>query len=286
MFRSWLIGRPLGVELRLHGTLLLLAAIFVLARLLSSGLGAAVATAVVLAIVFGSVALHELGHIVAARRFGIGTSGITLYPFGGLARLTRESRTPTEELVVALGGPAVNVLLAGLGGALMLVFGSGPLLASFVWINVVLLLFNLVPAYPMDGGRVLRAALWRWKGRRLATRWAARAGQGFSVLFAAAAIAWGEPLLLLVAAVVFLMASGELARARLASFGGLGRGPGIPPGWVQPDRPGVTIYPPGSRAPIDPSGGGEPRPRPQSPFGAPRVMHVRTPWGTWLRIDS
>ena len=108
MFKTYPIGKPFGVELRLHSTLVWLVGIAAVGTLISAGPAAAIATLLTILMLAVSVTLHELGHIGAARLFGIGTTGITLYPFGGIARLTRESKTSTEEVVVALAGPAVT----------------------------------------------------------------------------------------------------------------------------------------------------------------------------------
>jgi len=152
---------------------------------------------------FGSILLHEFGHAVAARRNGIGITGIQLWIFGGMARMDREADTPGTELKVALAGPAVTfaiVVVLALVGTL----GSGwndfreaaiqetrsdvsPLMALIAWlvtINALVLVFNLLPAYPMDGGRVAKAiAWWRTGDRNKATRFAANLGRLFGYLF-------------------------------------------------------------------------------------------------------
>lgn len=212
--KTFKLGRPLGVELRLHWSLLALLLVVLPLSLLSGGLGGLVGAGTVIATLIASVTLHELGHIVAARQFGNETSGITLYPIGGIATLARSSRTPTEEMVVALAGPAVNVLLAGVAGIALSLLGPFALASTVLSVNGALALFNLIPAYPMDGGRVLRGALWKRLGQLDATWWAARAGQGFALLFGVAGL-FGNPLLLVIAAFVFLQASAELARVRL-----------------------------------------------------------------------
>jgi Zn-dependent protease len=119
--------------------------------------------------VFGCVALHELGHALTAKRFGITTRDITLYPFGGIARLQSAQMKPAEELWVALAGPAVNVaiaialyVLSGVTGYSVATSGilqPGGFLSTLMWLNVSLAAFNMIPAFPMDGGRVLRAGL-------------------------------------------------------------------------------------------------------------------------------
>jgi Zn-dependent protease len=194
--------------------------------LISSGLAAALATLMTIGMLALSVTLHELGHIGAARVFGIGTTGITLYPFGGIARLTREARTSTEEVVVALAGPAVNVLLAGLAVIPLLLLGPVTPVLTFLGVNVALALFNLVPAYPMDGGRVFRGVLWNWMGRVKATRYAARAGQGFAVLFGILGL-FSNTMLVIIAIFIYMQASAELKRLEWERQYGPAPAPGV-----------------------------------------------------------
>ncbi len=233
MFNSTPVARPFGVEVRLHGTTLILLAVAALVTLLGGGLGGLAGFAFLAASLLVSVTLHELGHILMARQFGIGTTGVTLYPFGGLASLTREARTPAEELLIALAGPAVNVFLAGLAAIPLAVLGPVDPVMTFLGVNVVLAVFNLLPAYPMDGGRVLRGALWRHAGYVRATRWAARAGQAFAVLFGLVGL-FSSPMLLVIAVFIFLQATAELGRLELALRAGLNPNPSQP----QPVRPG------------------------------------------------
>lgn len=150
---------------------------------------------------FISVTLHELGHAIVARRNGIGVMGIDLWVFGGLAKLTRDSETPGEEFRVAVAGPVVTAVLVALslgavaatshaGSSVDSIIGSDtaetPLLALMAWVammNAALLAFNLVPGFPLDGGRIARAIAWRLTGdRNRATRLAGRLGQGFAYL--------------------------------------------------------------------------------------------------------
>src|SRR6185436_18420489 len=163
--------------------------------------------------------LHELGHAMAALRYGIVTRDIVLLPIGGVARLERMPEKPQQEMVVALAGPAVNVVIAGLLWVLVhpvrwdgmeLDFGSGMLAALFS-VNVVMVLFNLIQAFPMDGGRVLRAALAFKLPYARATRIAARVGQGIAVIFAGIGIVFGQPMLMFVALFVFVAAGEETA---------------------------------------------------------------------------
>ncbi len=133
---------------------------------------------------FVSVVLHELGHALAARRYGIDTAHITLYPFGGIAAIKRMPEEPAQELVIALAGPAVNfVLAAGLGWLWSLGLGWAPLWLAAL--NLGMGVFNLIPAFPMDGGRVLRALLATRMGWIPASKLAIRVGRGFAWMFLA-----------------------------------------------------------------------------------------------------
>ncbi len=165
--------------------------------------------------------LHEFGHVFAARAYGIRTSDVTLLPIGGVASLERMPEKPGQEIVVALAGPAVNLVIAValavlLGASFdlgqMTQLGGGPHLAGLDRVavaNVVLFVFNLIPAFPMDGGRVLRALLAIPMGYTRATRVAATIGQGLAFVFALLGLVFGNPLLVLVAVFIFLAASGE-----------------------------------------------------------------------------
>ena len=168
--------------------------------------------------IFACVVLHELGHALAARRYGISTPDITLLPIGGLARLSRMPEKPAEEVVIAIAGPLVNVVIAGvlflLGADLSLdperiVTYGDAFISQLVVINLYLFAFNLIPAFPMDGGRVLRALLAFRLGRGRATRIAARVGQGLAIVFALLGLVWGNVLLMLIAGFVFLAAGSE-----------------------------------------------------------------------------
>jgi Zn-dependent protease/CBS domain-containing protein len=223
---SWRLGSLFGIDLYIHVTFLLLL-IWIAVSHLARGQGLALAAgglALVLS-VFAIVVLHELGHALMARRFGIGTRDITLLPIGGVSRLERMPEKPSQELLVAIAGPAVNVGLALLLlGALELLEGmvgpdelhvvGGPVLAKLFWINVSLAVFNLIPAFPMDGGRVLRALLALRVERARATAWAARIGQGIAALFAVAGVLW-NPMLLLIAVFVWMGAQQESATVQM-----------------------------------------------------------------------
>lgn len=217
---SFSIGRIAGIEIRVHGTFLALLGWILLSHL-AAGERVAAATRGVLFVVavFGIVVLHELGHALTARQFGIRTQDITLLPIGGVARLEKMPEKPSQELLVAVAGPAVNVALAALayaglrltGGPLALgaiQVASGSLLARLLWVNVALAVFNLLPAFPLDGGRVLRALLAMKMDRVRATDVAARIGQAMALLFGMAGL-FGSPMLVFVAFFVWIGAAEE-----------------------------------------------------------------------------
>lgn len=172
MKNSLLIGRLAGIRIFRHWTFLLLLSFLVFAEVRrGSSSGAVLASVGFVLALFACVVLHGLGHSLAARRFGIGTRSITLLPIGGLATLERMPEKPRQELLVALAGPAVNVVIALLLYPFLAPLGAfegidlshgavGPgFLTALFWVNVMLVVFNAIPAFPMDGGRVLRALL-------------------------------------------------------------------------------------------------------------------------------
>lgn len=192
MLRSWKLGTAFGIGVYVHWTFLLLLG-FVVAGEVSAGdyATAAFEAGLVLAI-FGCVTLHELGHALMARVYGIGTRDITLYPIGGVARVERLSERPVEEFWIALAGPAVNLVIAGVLALVLRLqglFGPASLLASWTQSsflralmvsNLVLMSFNLLPVFPSDGGRILRALLATRLGGLRATRLAASIGAGLA----------------------------------------------------------------------------------------------------------
>jgi Zn-dependent protease len=223
MFRSWKLGTAFDIGIYVHWSFFLLPAWVLLSNLgLGGWLTALYAVALILA-VFGCVVLHELGHALMARRFGIPTRDITLYPIGGVARLERMSEKPWEEFCIAIAGPAVNVLIAGLLGAFFLLEGLvrppvplPPLglmfLSHLMYINLFLVAFNLLPAFPMDGGRVLRALLAGPLGYLRATQAAVNVALVVAVLMALVGIFVTHSIaLVLVAAFVYLAGQQELA---------------------------------------------------------------------------
>ncbi|MCF1505350.1 site-2 protease family protein [Afifella sp. H1R] len=216
---SFPIGRLFGSEIRIHATFFLLLAWIGFAHYQMGGAAAAIDGVLFILAIFACVVAHEFGHALTARRFGIKTPDITLLPIGGLARLERMPENPREEILVALAGPAVNIVIAAvlilaLGGAVdtaSLASLDNPqvsFLARLAGVNLFLALFNLIPAFPMDGGRVLRAALSFKLSRPAATTMAARIGQGVAVGFGFLAL-YGNPILLLIAAFIFLAGNAE-----------------------------------------------------------------------------
>jgi len=217
---SFSLGRLLGSELRVHVTFFLLLGWVGFAAFGTGGWPAAVENVLFVLALFACVVAHEFGHALMARRYGIRTPDITLLPIGGLARLERMPEKPGQEILVALAGPAVNVaifavlaLLLGerLSGAAMAEIDSAEpgFLVRLAAVNLLLAVFNMIPAFPMDGGRVLRAALSIFMDRVRATRVAAGAGQVVALLFGFAGLTGGNPLLILIAVFVFVAANAE-----------------------------------------------------------------------------
>lgn len=213
-----------GTEVRIHATFFLLL-LFVASHGLMNGQGLAAALESLLFILalFTCVVLHEFGHVMAARGYGIRTPDITLLPIGGVARLERMPRKPSQELVVAISGPLVNVIIAA---GISLVFGiqaafdtafdfgkTGHFFEKLMVWNVIMVVFNLIPAFPMDGGRVMRALLALILDYGTATRWAAALGQGIAMLVAVYMLltATFHPMLLLIAFFIFMAAGQEAA---------------------------------------------------------------------------
>lgn len=218
---SWTLGHVAGIELRVHATFLILLAWMALLYGRDTGTVAGAATGVVFTIaVFASVVLHELGHALTARRFGVGTRDITLLPIGGVARLESIPEKPTQELAVALAGPAVTLAIAVVLYVVLRISGitAAPpatgavtgqgFVAELLWVNATLLVFNLLPAFPMDGGRVLRALLALRMNYLRATQIAARAGRAFALLFGILGLVF-SPFLVLIALFVWLGAAAE-----------------------------------------------------------------------------
>jgi Zn-dependent protease/CBS domain-containing protein len=220
---SWSIPiiRVAGIQLRIHLTFLLLIGWI--------ALGSANSVIFVL-LLFLCVVLHEFGHALAAKAYGINTPDITLLPIGGVARLERIPEEPKQELVIAIAGPLVNVIIAACLYAVIGARGhvapqnavqSGDMLSGLFQINVWLLLFNLLPAFPMDGGRVLRALLATRLTYARATQVAATVGQAFAFLFGIVGLFGipglfhANPFLIFIAFFVYIGASQEAALAQM-----------------------------------------------------------------------
>lgn len=222
------LGKLLGIDVYVHFTFLLLLAFlgFVSWRATQNVEAALRGVAFTVAL-FGCVVLHELGHALMARRYGIPTRDITLLPIGGIARLERMPERPIQELWVALAGPAVNVVIAALlliwlaatgGFAPVEELGltGGSFWPRLMWLNLFLVAFNLLPAFPMDGGRVLRALLAMRLGRRRATAIAANVGQGMAILFGIVGF-FHNPFLIFIAIFVYLGAQAEAGMVEMQS---------------------------------------------------------------------
>jgi len=177
--------------------------------------------------VFFCVGLHELGHALAAKRYGIKTHSITFYPIGGVARLSKIPENPKQELIISLAGPLVNLVIASL--LALLIFLTGNMAynlaqleliesiggSNFIFMliasNIVLFLFNMIPAFPMDGGRILRSLLAMKYTRANATKYAVYVGRVFAILFVIIGL-FANPFLVIIAIFVYLTANAELNR--------------------------------------------------------------------------
>ena len=217
---AWKLGRLCGIDIYLHWSFLIVPAWVALTSLAAgAALASAVNATLFIFTVFGCVLLHELGHALMARRYGIATRDITLLPIGGLARLEQIPKQSEQELMIALAGPLVNItialllvagqMIAGAGGP-WLAFspGAGALTANLAGVNVALAVFNLLPAFPMDGGRILRSLLAMWISYGRATQIAVALGQAMAVFLAILGL-MGNVNLLLIAVFVFAAARSE-----------------------------------------------------------------------------
>ena len=227
------IGRYLGIDVYMHFTFVLLISWVAFANWRQEQNVAAAATGVAFILaIFLCVVLHEFGHALTARRYGVRTRDIILLPIGGLARLERIPTQPVQELWVALAGPAVNIVIAaGLFIWLYvtatfeplqtLTLTTGPFLERLMAVNLFLVVFNLIPAFPMDGGRVLRALLATRQDYSRATQTAAAIGQGIAVVFGFIGLLY-NPFLLFIALFVWIGAAQEASMAQLKSaIGGI-----------------------------------------------------------------
>ena len=220
MLWSLTIGSIAGTKIRVHITFLLFLGWIFFASYAAGGPQEAWSALVFMLLLFACVVAHEFGHIFTARAFGVSTPDVTLLPIGGVARLERIPEQPHEELLVAIAGPLVNVVIA-LG--LVLLAGArldaGDLVAvestkvslvdRLAAVNLFLAVFNMIPAFPMDGGRVLRALLASRLGFVRATEIAAFVGQGFAFALGFAGLLLWNPILIFIAIFVYLAAASE-----------------------------------------------------------------------------
>ena len=227
------IGRFAGIDVYMHVTFLLMISWVALVHWRQGqSIAAAVAGVIFILAVFLCVVLHEFGHALTARRYAIKTRDIILLPIGGVARLERLPTNPLQELWVALAGPAVNVVIAfglfvwlkltaSLEPLQTLTMTTGPFMERIMAVNLFLVAFNMIPAFPMDGGRVLRAVLATRKDYARATQIAASIGQGIAVFFGLVGLFY-NPLLLFIAFFVWIGAAQEAGMAQMQSaIGGI-----------------------------------------------------------------
>ena len=203
----WKLGKILGIDVSLHWSLLLLIG-------LTAVTGGGTMGALLFAAVFACVLLHELGHSMAARQFGIETHSIVLLPIGGIASLERMPRHPLQELWIAVAGPLVNVVIAfvlflAMPTSYALTPSYGGFFTTLMFANISLVLFNLLPAFPMDGGRILRSLLAMRLSFGRATEIAARCGRYVAVGLGILGLFYGHIMLMLVAAFVYFAGSAE-----------------------------------------------------------------------------
>jgi Zn-dependent protease len=222
------LAKVAGIDVKLHVTFLLFLGFIGFSYYFAGGLAAAAEALLLVCSVFACVVLHEFGHALTARRFGILTPDITLLPIGGVARLERMPEHPSQEIAVAIAGPLVNVVIAAVLWVIVGLSGmpdpgaiehaGGSFLHKLLGINVGLVLFNLIPAFPMDGGRILRALLAKFMDYARATQIAATVGQCLAFVFGLVGLLWGWPMLVLIAFFIFIGAGSEAAMAQLRTL--------------------------------------------------------------------
>lgn len=219
--RALHLGKIAGIELHVHWTFsLLIVGVFAFYLYSGSTLPEALFGLALILTLFVCVVLHEFGHALTARQFEVPTRDITLYPIGGIARLQQIPEEPRKEFLIAIAGPAVNVVIAGVLLVATLLTGrfasfealaepTGHFMSKLMWLNAVIVGFNLLPAFPMDGGRVLRAVLASQMDYLRATQIAARIGQGMAILFGFLGFVAFNPILIFIALFVYLGAQQE-----------------------------------------------------------------------------
>jgi stage IV sporulation protein FB len=254
------VGRFYGIDVHIHWSFWMLILFYLVLVAKSGGLIEGLSAVLFVLAVFFCVLLHEYGHALAARYYGIRTHDITIMPIGGLARLERIPEKPIQELVVAIAGPLVNVAIAVfLMGLVALDVASdwaaptvevgNSFVGQLMAVNLFLVLFNMLPAFPMDGGRVVRSLLAMKFGFLRATEIAARLGRWMALAFAV----WGifvswNPMLVLLAAFVFITGTMELFQVKLRSMqsqaaGQFGSGQWDAASWQQDHNQSSAEYP-------------------------------------------
>ncbi len=239
---SLTIGRVFGIRIRLHLLFLVLIVFLVGRSLLREGYPAAVNTFIFMSLLFSLVVLHELAHSLVAMHFGVRVRDITLLPIGGIARLEEVPRAPKAELLISMAGPGVNIAIAVVLLPVVLLTAAGSvyfglpiaapqLLGSLFAVNLLLAFFNLVPAFPMDGGRILRAALAYKLNYLSATATAAWVGRFVAVLMAIGGIFLHSWPLIVIAGFVLATGAQELRMVRLRERYRQMEGQPWPPAW-------------------------------------------------------
>jgi Zn-dependent protease len=222
-----------GIRVDLHITFLLLLGFYAYLGFQSGGPSGALRAVILVTLVFACVLLHELGHCLAARQRGIGVERILLFPFGGMAQFNRIPRSAADELYITIAGPAVNFILAGLFYGLLYSGLADTLppnlahpLAFLAWINLLLGLFNLLPVFPMDGGRILRALLSLRLSYLRATFWAVMVGKVLAAAgFVLALVYWQNYLLAGLLVFIFIVGEQEYRWVKYAEERRLQRDP-------------------------------------------------------------
>ena len=224
---SFPVGKLFDIPIRVHYTFLLLLALIWYAKSTVSGPAAGFQSVVFWALIFLCVLFHEFGHSLVAKSYGLEVASIILLPIGGVSQITEIPRDPMKEVSITIAGPIVNFLIA----AILFLFGkladpslqfsnlslqSGSTMVDLFWANVMLGLFNIIPAYPMDGGRILRGIIALKKGYVEATRLAADVGKLFAVAFIVVGFFYNL-WLILIGITIFGVASSEVETAVLSS---------------------------------------------------------------------
>jgi Zn-dependent protease len=225
---SMKIAKLAGIDIFIHFTFFILVTwVAFIQWKLNGSIGAAFSGVVFILSIFACVVLHELGHALAAKKYGIKTQDIILLPIGGVARLERMPNRPIQELWVALAGPAVNVVIAALLAIYLwftkiltpdnqLAMTTAAFVERIMGVNIFLVLFNMIPAFPMDGGRVFRALLATRVAYSKATQVSANLGQGIALLFGGIGLFY-NPILLFIAFFVWMGAAQETRMIRAKS---------------------------------------------------------------------